>query len=120
MGIIQPDICHAGGITELKKNRGNGRNILRNSRAAQLQWPDLHHRQPASADLCIHNSLMQEIFLSSIGLYNEVLTQPIEVIDGHCVPPEGPGWGVDLKADILAKYPPKPFTPIESEPYVEF
>ena len=71
-------------------------------------------------DLCIHNSLMQEIFVSSIDRYNKVLTQPIEVIDGHCVPPEGPGWGVDLRENVMEQHPPKSFTPIESEPYVEF
>ena len=63
---------------------------------------------------------MQEIFLESIPLYNKVLSQPIEVIDGYCVPPEGPGWGVGLKEDVMEKYPPKPFTPVESEPYMAF
>ena len=119
VGIIQPDICHAGGITELKKIAAMAETYYvtiapHNSNGPLSTIASLH------LDLCVHNSLMQEIFLSSIDLYNEVLTQPIEVIDGHCVPPEGPGWGVDLKADVIAKHPPKSFTPIESEPYVEF
>lgn len=119
VGIIQPDICHAGGITELKKIASMAETYYvtlapHNSNGPLSTIASLH------LDMCIHNSLMQEIFLSSIALYNEVLTRPIAVIDGYCIPPEGPGWGVDLKSDVLAKYPPKPFTPVESEPYVAF
>ena len=80
----------------------------------------LYTRWDFHLDMCIHNSLMQEIFVSSIDRYNKVLTQPIEVIDGHCVPPEGPGWGVELREDVMEQHPPKSFTPVESEPYVEF
>ena len=119
VGIIQPDICHAGGITELKKIAAMAETYYvtvapHNSNGPISTIASLH------LDLCIHNSLMQEIFVSSIDLYNEVLTQPIEVIDGHCVPPEGPGWGVELREDVMEQHPPKSFTPVESEPYVEF
>lgn len=119
VGLIQPDICHAGGITELKKIAAMAETYYvtlapHNSNGPISTIASLH------LDLCIHNSLMQEIFLQSIPLYNEVLTQPIEVIDGHCMPPEGPGWGVELREDVMEKNPPKPFTPVESEPYVAF
>ena len=119
VGIIQPDICHAGGITELKKIAAMAETYYvtvapHNSNGPISTIASLH------LDMCIHNSLMQEIFVSSIDLYNEVLTQPIEVIDGYCVPPEGPGWGVELREDVMEQHPPKSFTPIESEPYVEF
>ena len=119
VGIIQPDICHAGGITELKKIAAMAETYYvtvapHNSNGPISTIASLH------LDLCIHNSLMQEIFVSSIDRYNKVLTQPIEVIDGHCVPPEGPGWGIELREDVMEQYPPKSFTPVESEPYVEF
>jgi len=117
--IIQPDICHAGGISELKKIAAMAETYYvtlapHNSNGPLSTIASLH------LDLCVHNSLMQEIFLRSIDRYNEVLTRPIEVIDGYCVPPEGPGWGVELKEDVLAKYPPVDYTPVESEPYVQF
>ena len=119
VGLIQPDICHAGGITELKKIAAMAETYYvtiapHNSNGPISTIASLH------LDMCIHNSLMQEIFVSSIARYNKVLTQPIEVIDGYCVPPEGPGWGVELREDVVEQHPPKPFTPIESEPYVEF
>ena len=119
VGIIQPDICHAGGITELKKIAAMAETYYvtvapHNSNGPISTIASLH------LDMCIHNSLMQEIFVSSIDRYNKVLTQPIEVIDGHCVPPAGPGWGVELREDVMEQHPPKSFTPIESEPYLEF
>ena len=119
VGIIQPDICHAGGISELKKIAAMAETYYvtvapHNSNGPISTIASLH------LDMCIQNSLMQEIFLSSIERYNEVLTQPIEVMDGYCTPPEGPGWGVDLQEDVLAKYPPVPFTPIESDHYKAF
>ena len=63
---------------------------------------------------------MQEIFVNFLPVYNEVLTNPIVIEDGYCKLPEGPGWGTDIREDILLKYPPVPYTPIESEPYRKF
>ena len=74
-------------------------------------------------DISIPNSLMQEIFVNYLPRYNEVLTNPIVIEDGYCKLPEGPGWGTDIREDVLTKYPPVPYTPntpIESEPYRKF
>ena len=67
VGIIQPDICHAGGITELKKIAAMAETYYvtvapHNSNGPISTIASLH------LDLCIHNSLMQEIFVSSIGV----------------------------------------------------
>ena len=100
VGIIQPDICHAGGITELKKIAAMAETYYVTLAPHNSNGP-LSTIASLDLDLCIHNSLMQEIFLESIPLYNKVLSQPIEVIDEYCVPPEGPGWGVGLKEDVM-------------------
>jgi L-alanine-DL-glutamate epimerase-like enolase superfamily enzyme len=63
---------------------------------------------------------MQELFLNSVDLYQEVLTNPLIIEDGYGAPPGGPGWGTDLDDAVLAKYPPSDFIPVESEPYMEF
>ena len=113
VGIIHPDICHAGGISELKKIAA----------AAASQSAPHNSNGPISTvasphlDMCIPNCLMQVLFLSSLQRYNELLTQPLTVKDGHATPPDGPGWGVDLRDDVLERYPARSFTPIESEPY---
>ena len=55
-------------------------------------------------DMSIPNCHMQELFLNSVDLYQEVLTNPIEIADGYATPPAGPGWGTDIDDAVLAKY----------------
>ena len=119
VGIIQPDICHAGGISELKKIATMAETYYvsvapHNSNGPISTVASLH------LDMNIPNCHMQELFLNSLDLYGEVLTNPIVIEDGHAVPPSGPGWGTDLDEQVLSQHPPAEFTPVESEPYLEF
>ena len=119
VSIIQPDICHAGGISELKKLAAMAECYTvtvapHNSNGPLSTIASLH------LDMCVPNAFMQEVFLNFLPRYNEVLTRPIQIVDGHCTPPDGPGWGVELREDVLRKYPPVSYTPVESEPYLEF
>ncbi len=111
--IIQPDICHAGGLSELKKIAAMAETYYvtlapHNSNGPISTIASLH------LDMMINNCFMQEYILRFEDRYNEMLTRPIEVIDGYCTPPEGPGWGVDLREDVIAKYPPKNYNPVSS------
>jgi galactonate dehydratase len=119
VGIIQPDICHAGGMSELRKIAAMAETYYvtlapHNSNGPISTVASLH------LDMSINNCHMQELFLNSVDLYQEVLTNPLVISDGHGAPPEGPGWGTDLDDAVLAKYPPSDFTPVESEPYLDF
>jgi galactonate dehydratase len=119
VGIIQPDICHAGGLSELRKIAAMAETYYvtvapHNSNGPISTVASLH------LDMGIPNCHMQELFLNSLDLYQEVLTHPLVIADGYGAPPDGPGWGTDLDDAVLAKYPPSPFTPIESEPYIAF
>ena len=68
-------------------------------------------------DMSITNAFLQEIFVSFIDRYRELLTNPINIEDGLATVPDGPGWGADIDTETLAKYPAAEFTQIESEPY---
>ena len=119
VGIIQPDICHAGGMSELHKIAAMAETYYvtlapHNSNGPISTVASLH------LDMAINNCHMQELFLNSLDLYREVLTNPLIIEDGYGAPPEGPGWGTDLDDDVLAQHPPVAFTPVESEPYQEF
>ena len=119
VAIIQPDICHAGGLSELRKIAAMAETYYvsvapHNSNGPISTIASLH------LDMAIPNCHMQELFLNSLGLYQEVLTRPIVVEDGFATPPDGPGWGAELDDAVLAQHPPSPFTPIESEPYLKF
>jgi galactonate dehydratase len=119
IAIIQPDICHAGGLSELRKIASMAETYYvsmapHNSNGPISTIASLH------LDMAIPNCHMQEIFLNSLDLYQEVLTSPLVIENGQGAPPDGPGWGAGLDDAVLAKHPPVPFTPVESEPYLEF
>ncbi len=119
IGIIQPDICHAGGFSELRKIAAMAETYYvtlapHNSNGPLSTVASLH------LDMAINNCHMQELFLNSVDLYHEVLTNPIVIENGNGTPPAGPGWGTDLDDAVLAKFPPADFTPVVSEPYLRF
>ena len=117
--VLQPDIRHCGGILELKKiaNMAETHYVAvapHNSNGPISTLASLH------LDMSIPNAFLQEIFVSFIDRYKEVLTNPINIEDGLATVPDGPGWGADLDTEALAKYPATDFTQIESEPYLDF
>ena len=119
VSIIQPDICHAGGISELRKIAS----------AAETQYVSVaphNSNGPISTvsslhlDMNIPNCFKQEIFVSFLDRYNAVLTNPIPIKDGFAITPVGPGWGTDIDEYSLEKFPPSDYTPVDSEPYQDF
>ena len=117
--IIQPDICHAGGITELRKIASAAETYYvsvapHNSNGPISTVASLH------LDLAIPNAFMQEIFVSFLGAYEAVLTNMIPIENGHATVPEGPGWGTEIDLDALSMFPPCDYVTVEDEPYLAF
>ena len=117
--MIQPDICHCGGFTEIRKIADLAETHYvpvapHNSNGPLSTLASLH------LDMSIPNSFMQEIFVSFFDRYQEVLTNPIEITNGVATVPDGPGWGADIDLEAIAKYPPTDFTQVEDEPYLAF
>lgn len=102
--FIQPDICHAGGIFELRK-------IAAMAEVYYVMVAPHNSNGPISTvasvhlDACTPNAVMQELVVSRLSLYNELLTDPLIVEDGYIQLPEGPGWGVDIIPDAEERYP---------------
>ena len=114
--IIQPDICHAGGISELKKIATMAETYYvtvapHNSNGPISTIASLH------LDACIPNCFRQEIFVSFLPLMNEVLTEPIVIEDGYAALPQGPGWGTEIREDVIAAHPPHVYPPVWERPY---
>ena len=117
--IIQPDICHAGGITELRKIAAAAETYYvsvapHNSNGPISTVASLH------LDLTMPNAFMQEIFVSFLGAYEAVLTEMIPISDGHATVPDGSGWGTEINVDALTDFPPCDYVTVESEPYLAF
>ena len=112
--IIQPDICHAGGIMELKKIAAMAEMYYvtmspHNSNGPISTIASLH------LDACVPNCFMQEIFVAFLPLYNQVLTKPIEIEDGYAKLPTEPGWGMDIIEDVVLAHPPQSYDPVEGD-----
>ena len=117
--MIQPDICHCGGFSEIRKIAYMAETHYvpvapHNSNGPISTLASLH------LDMSIPNAFMQEIFVSFFERYQEVLTNPIDISNGHATVPGGPGWGAEIDLEVLAKYPPTDFIQVDSEPYLAF
>jgi galactonate dehydratase len=115
--IIQPDICHCGGILEAKKIAAMAESYYvsvqpHNSNGPLSNFAALH------VDASIPNCIIQEFFYPYLELFNDLLTEPIEYADGYLKIPNRPGLGTDIREDVarkrLAKDIPYPATWIGS------
>jgi L-alanine-DL-glutamate epimerase-like enolase superfamily enzyme len=101
--IVQPDCSRSGGITEchriglLAQQHG--------LRVATHTWSDaiaLVANLHLVASLA--NGLMVEIDQTGNALIDNLLAEPLRLIDGEVSVPEGPGLGIELNPDVLGRY----------------
>lgn len=101
--VIQPDLCHAGGLTECKK-------IAALAEAYYVQVAPHSPQGPVSTAACAHlalsipNFLILE-FVRSAPYRDRLLREAWAVRDGHLEVPDRPGLGVDLDEEALAASP---------------
>lgn len=102
--IIQPDICQAGGIGEVKRI---------------AEYANLHGKMVAphvfrsgvslAAHLHLLSTLPNQLFCEHQQIANpllhELLIEPIKLENGYFVVPDLPGLGVFINDDIIKKYP---------------
>src|SRR5579883_242472 len=104
--VIQPDLCHAGGITECKK-------IAAMAEAYYIQVAPHSPQGPVSTAAAAHLAMAIPNFqileyVHSQPWRDRVLKEPWPVKAGHLVVPERPGLGVELDEDAIAANPPRP------------
>lgn len=107
VNIIQPDLIHAGGISETKK-------IAAIAEAYDVPLcPHIHASVAVSSAIHLlascNNTLAAEYITSggSYGLRKELCGNCCMVEDGYIPAPEGPGLGIDVNEDVFEKYYPK-------------
>lgn len=95
--VVQPDLCHAGGILECKKIAA----------MAECYYAGVAPHNPLGPislaaclqlDACIPNFLVQE----QVSLGEGYLKEPFRLLDGHIALPTGPGLGIELDEDAVA------------------
>ncbi len=104
---IQPDVSHAGGITEIKKIAA----------MAETHYIPICPHNPSgpvanAATLQLAASLpsfyLLETMSSDVPWRSEVCREDVTLQDGFMNIPAGPGLGVDICEDAIAKHPFQP------------
>ena len=101
--IIQPDVCHDGGLLETRKIAA----------MAETYYVKVAPHNPngpvataASVQLgaCLPNFCILE-YASNQPWRNDVIQEPLEIVDGYVQLPDKPGLGVELNHEGIARLP---------------
>ncbi len=95
--ILQPDLCHAGGIFECRLIAG----------MAEAYYAAIAPHNPLgpislAAGIQLSASIPNFLCQEQVNLGDGYLKKPFEVEDGHIPIPEGPGLGIELDEEALA------------------
>jgi galactonate dehydratase len=105
--IVQPDICHCGGLWETKK-------IAAMAEAAGVGVAPHNPLGPIAGVAALHfavatsNHVIQEEMVGAVPWYFEVVKGPIKMIDGFWQVPTQPGLGVEVDEAACARHPFQP------------
>ena len=104
--LLQPDTCHAGGISEVRKI----------GTMAEVYYAGLASHNtygPISTAACIHvdfaapNFVIQEIVDPDIAPEAmELVKEPLPIVNGYIQRPEKPGLGVEVDEEACARRQP--------------
>lgn len=106
--IVQPDICLAGGILELKK-------IAAMAEAHYVVVAPHNPMGPLATMVNVHfaastpNFLILEYTPDDAAPRRDLVDDPLVVKDGYLPIPDKPGWGYEINEEAFRKYPPKPW-----------
>jgi galactonate dehydratase len=95
--ILQPDLCHAGGITEVRLIAG----------MAEAYYASIAPHNPLgpislAAGVQIAASIPNFLIQEQVSLGEGYLKQPFKVREGYLELPSGPGLGIELDENAMA------------------
>ena len=102
---INPDPCHAGGISEMKKigEMANAYYVAFSPHSAGgpvMVAANLH------VEACAPNFTIHEFFAVDPPFYEEILREPFAALLDECIElPQRPGLGVDINEEALSSRP---------------
>jgi len=104
VAIVQPDLCHCGGLWEGKK-------IAAMAETAMMGVAPHNPLGPIAGVAALHfdiatpNVVIQEEMVGAVPWYDEVVQGPIRMVDGAWQIPEAPGLGIEVDERVAAKHP---------------
>ncbi len=104
VSIIQPDICHCGGLGEAKK-------IAAMAEAVSVGVAPHNPLGPIAGVAALHfavstpNHVIQEEMVGAVPWYFDVVDGPIRMVDGFWQVPDAPGLGITVNEAECARHP---------------
>jgi galactonate dehydratase len=112
IAVAQPDVCHAGGITETMR-------IGALAGTFGVTLAPHNPLGPIATMVNIHigfalpNFLIQEVMRSDVPWREEIVMGTMPIIDGYVSPPMGPGIGIEIDESAAARHPYEEPEPIQ-------
>jgi galactonate dehydratase len=112
IAVAQPDVCHAGGITETRR-------IAALCDTFGVTMAPHNPLGPIATMVNIHlgfatpNFLIQEVMRADVPWRDEIVTGVTPIIDGYVSPSMAPGIGVEIDFAAAEKHPFKEVRPIQ-------
>lgn len=104
--LLQPDPCHAGGISETRKIATMAETYYAGL-APHNPYGPLATAVSVHIDLASPNFVIQEMIDPDAAPEAQALVkEPLPVVDGHILPPTRPGLGVEVDEAECARRPP--------------
>jgi len=112
IAVAQPDVCHAGGLTETRR-------IAALCDTFGVAMAPHNPLGPVATMVNIHlgfatpNFLIQEVMRADVPWRDEVVAGVVPIVGGYVAPPEAPGIGVDIDAGAAARHPFEEVRPVQ-------
>ncbi len=106
--IVQPDVCAAGGLLEMKK-------IAAMAEACYVSVAPHNPMSPVATAVNVHfaastpNFLILEYTADDKPPRRDMVQEPMVLKDGHLELPTAPGLGIELNEEAFKHYPPHPW-----------
>ena len=101
--VLQPDLSRCGGLTVGKQIADLA--ARRQIECAPHAWlSDLLKAASLHLNAYLPNALFLEYNVASASLLNTLCAEPIRMIDGAVTVPNGPGLGVEVDEDVVARF----------------
>ncbi len=102
--IIQPDVCHMGGIFALSQI-GSMANTNYITVAPHNPNGPVATAASLNALITMPNALILEFWLDAETVRHDLITEYFRLKDGYIYPSNKPGLGIEINEEALTKYP---------------
>lgn len=106
--VLQPDICHVGGIGEFRAIALAAHGHMRPVAPHSVNGP-VGNAMTLHAMASLPNVAILETCSVDAPWWHEITTEDARIVDGEMLVPEGPGLGLELNETALEKHPPGEF-----------